>query len=106
MAAPETSRRKTMMKRNGTKLALAALGLATLTATASVAAAAPVAAAATGTLSPAEVVSKVEAAGYKNVHDLEFDDGRWEAEATSAQGAQVDLAIDASSGAVLEEHAD
>jgi hypothetical protein len=93
------------MKRNGTKLTLAALGLASLTATASVAAAAP-AAGATGALSPADVVSKVEAAGYENVHDLEFDDGRWEAEATSAQGTAVDLTIDAATGAVLEEHAD
>lgn len=90
------------MKRNATKLTLAALGLVSLTAAASVATAAPAA----GTLSPADVQSKVEAAGYTNVHDLEFDDGHWEAEATSAKGAAVDLKIDATSGAVVEEHAD
>ena len=95
------------MNRNGRKFVLAALGLAMLTAAASATAApAPATGGALGTLSPAQVVQKLEAAGYKNVHDLEFDDGRWEAEATSPQGTPVDLKIDPNTGAVLEEHAD
>ncbi len=57
-------------------------------------------------MSPAEIVRAVEAAGYKNVRDLEFDDGRWELEATSAAGTPVDLEVDAKTGKVLHEEAD
>ena len=62
--------------------------------------------AAQATLSPAEIVKKVEAAGYTNVHDLEFDDGRWEVEATSPAGVAVDLEVDAASGKILHEDRD
>lgn len=59
-----------------------------------------------GSLSAAEVTSKLTAAGYTNVHDVEFDDGVWEADATSASGQAVDLVIDAKSGKVLHERPD
>jgi hypothetical protein len=59
-----------------------------------------------GTLSPAEVVRKVEAAGYTNIHDLEYDDGRWELEATSPAGVPVDLDVDAATGKILNEERD
>ena len=62
--------------------------------------------AAQGTLSPAEIVQKVEAAGYTNVHDLEFDDGRWEVDATSPAGVAVDLDVDAATGKVLHDDRD
>lgn len=52
-------------------------------------------------LTPADVVRKIEAAGYKDVRDVEYDDGRWEADATSPQGARVDVVIDPASGAVV-----
>lgn len=58
------------------------------------------------TLSPAEIARKIEAAGYTNVHDLEFDDGRWEAEATSPAGVAVDLEVDAATGKILHEDRD
>lgn len=56
-----------------------------------------------GALSPAEVVQKAEAAGYTNVNDIEFDDGRWEIEATSPAGTPVDVELDAMTGKVLHE---
>lgn len=59
-----------------------------------------------GSLSPDEIVRRLEAAGYTNVHDVEFDDGRYEAEATSAGGAAVDLDIDAVTGKVTQEEPD
>jgi hypothetical protein len=52
-------------------------------------------------LSPADVVRQIEAAGYKDVRDLEYDDGRWEADATSADGAAVDVELDPATGAVV-----
>jgi len=62
--------------------------------------------AAPGTLSPAEITRKVEAAGYTNIHDLEYDDGRWELEATSSAGVAVDVDVDAASGTILNEERD
>ena len=62
--------------------------------------------AAPGTLSPAEITRKVEAAGYTNIHDLEYDDGRWELEATSSAGVAVDVDVDAATGAILNEERD
>ena len=59
-----------------------------------------------GTLSPEEVTRKVEAAGYTNIHDLEYDDGRWELEATSPAGVAVDLDVDATTGNILNEEKD
>jgi hypothetical protein len=52
------------------------------------------------TLTPADVVRKVEAAGYRDVRDVEYDDGGWEAEATSAAGARVEVALDPKTGDV------
>ena len=62
--------------------------------------------AAQSALSPAEIVKKVESEGYTNVHDVEFDDGRWELEATSPAGKPVDLAVDASTGKIVHEEND
>lgn len=45
-------------------------------------------------------------AGYTRITDVEFDDGRWEAEATNAQGLRVDLVLDPVTGAVLRETRD
>jgi hypothetical protein len=65
-----------------------------------------IASAAQGQLSPSEVVQKIEGAGYTKVHDVEFDDGRWEVEATSPAGVPVDLTIDATSGQIVHEEND
>lgn len=79
------------------RLAAAAAGLTALLA----AGAAPAA-----QLAPDQIKSKLEAAGYKDVHDIEFDDGHYEAEATTAAGTRVDLDIDPNTGAVTNEQPD
>lgn len=63
--------------------------------------------AAAGTsLTAEQVTAKLQAAGYTNVHDVEYDDGQWEADAVSADGRSVDLEIDPRTGAVTHESAD
>ena len=81
------------------RMAAAAVGLTTLLGAGS-------ALAQGAQLPPDQIKSKLEAAGYKNVHDIEFDDGRYEAEATSAAGTAVDLDIDATTGTVTNEQPD
>lgn len=55
-------------------------------------------------LTEAEVRAKIEAEGYTNVHDVEFDDGVWTADARSADGKRVDLSIDPRTGQVFPDH--
>ncbi len=50
-----------------------------------------------------QVHSKLTEQGYTKVHDLEFKDGMWHAEAKSANGKRVDLRIDARSGHVYPD---
>ena len=47
-----------------------------------------------------QVRAQLEAQGYTEIHDVEFDDGMWEADAKSADGNHVDLRIDPKNGAV------
>jgi len=61
--------------------------------------------AAGATMTQAQVKSALEAKGYTNVNDIEFDDGMWEADATSADGNRVDLRFDAASGTVYPDTA-
>jgi hypothetical protein len=52
-----------------------------------------------------EIKAKLTAAGYQNVHDVEFDDGLWSADAKSPQGDDVDLLVDPDDGSVVaSEH--
>lgn len=53
-------------------------------------------------LTAAKVKATLEAQGYTNVHDVEFDDGMWKADATSADGKKTDVRLDAS-GKVFPE---
>ena len=57
-------------------------------------------------LPAANVVQLLQAAGYSRVRDLEFDDGRWEADAYNAAGQRVELTINAATGAVEHEKLD
>ena len=71
----------------------------------STAAAAPTPA--TSLLSAAEIIARLQAAGYTRIHDLEYDDdGYWEADAWNARGQKVDLDISPTAGAVLREKLD
>jgi hypothetical protein len=54
----------------------------------------------------ARVTEALEKRGYKNVHDLEVDDGRFEADATSPAGHEVELELDMSSLEIVREHRD
>jgi hypothetical protein len=90
----------------GTSNRWSAIAAAALVVAAPLATARAQAGAAPGTLSPAEITRKVEAAGYTNIHDLEYDDGRWELEATSPAGVPVDLDVDAATGSILNEERD
>jgi len=60
-----------------------------------------VSAAASG-LSAAEVQRRMQDAGYADVRDLEYDDGRWEADATTSAGARVDLTLDRDGNVVVD----
>jgi len=53
------------------------------------------------TLGKADVEARLTAAGYANVHDVEFDDGVWKAEAEDAQGKDVELRLDPNTGKVI-----
>jgi Peptidase propeptide and YPEB domain len=57
-------------------------------------------------LSAAQVLQKLESAGYTNIHDIERDDNEWEVEATSPNGARVELELDLKDGRILREEAD
>ena len=53
-----------------------------------------------------EIKAKLTAAGYQNVHDVEFDDGLWSADAKSPQGDDVDLLVDPDDGSVVASQHD
>ena len=54
-------------------------------------------------LTEAEIRAKIEAQGYSNVDDVEFDDGIWTADARSADGSRVDLSIDPATGDIYPD---
>lgn len=62
-------------------------------------------AAAFGTTLPTatQVRQRLQAAGYRDIRDIEFDDGFWEAEARNAAGYAVDLVLHPTTVAVLAE---
>lgn len=57
-------------------------------------------------LSKADVEAKLTVAGYVNVHDLNFRNGVWEAEAENASGQDFELRIDAASGEIIGKRKD
>nr|WP_295378414.1 PepSY domain-containing protein [Pseudoxanthomonas sp.] len=48
-----------------------------------------------------DIKAKLAAAGYSKVHDVDFDDGMWKAEAERADGNDVEIHLDATSGAIV-----
>ncbi len=54
-------------------------------------------------LTEPQVRTLLEGQGFTRVNDLEFEDGMWEADATSADGNRVDLRVDPASGKVFAE---
>lgn len=57
-------------------------------------------------LNAEEVEAKLVAAGYQNVHDVDFDDGLWSVDAENANGDDVDLLVDPDDGSVVAEELD
>lgn len=48
-----------------------------------------------------DIKAKLAAAGYSKVHDVDFDDGMWKAEAERSDGNDVEVHLDATSGAIV-----
>ena len=57
-------------------------------------------------LGEADVRARLSAAGYANVHDVEFDDGMWTADAEDADGRALELTMDPDTGKVVGKDRD
>ncbi|UWX04035.1 PepSY domain-containing protein [Pseudoxanthomonas sp. NC8] len=53
------------------------------------------------TFTAEDIEAKVTAAGYSKVHDVDYDDGVWKAEAERADGNNIEVRVDAKSGRIL-----
>lgn len=53
------------------------------------------------TLSEDDIKATLAAAGYTDVHDVDFDDGVWKAEADNAMGNDVEIHLDPTDGRVV-----
>lgn len=53
-----------------------------------------------------EIRAKLSAAGYGNIHDVEFDHGLWSAQATNASGVKLELLADPDDGSVVASQRD
>lgn len=84
-----------MTRSNHTHMRLLAIGLVAASGVA-------LAQQAEGLTAP-QVRAQLEAQGYTNINDVEFDDGMWEADAKSADGNRVELRIDARTGEVFPD---
>ncbi|WP_404300897.1 PepSY domain-containing protein [Alicycliphilus denitrificans] len=82
--------------------AAAALALGLAQAQTPTAAQAPAAAStpAAPQLNLRDIYDRLEAAGYRDMREIEWDDGRYEVKASNAQGQRVKLYVNASTGAV------
>jgi len=54
-------------------------------------------------MTAAQVRAKLQAQGYTNINDVEFEDGMWTADARSADGNRVDVSIDPKTGNVYPD---
>lgn len=61
---------------------------------------------AVATLGEADVRAKLAAAGYGNVHDVDFGDGVWTADAEDANGKNLKLTLDPKTGEVVGKDRD
>lgn len=53
------------------------------------------------TLSEEDIKAKLAAAGYSKIHDVDFDDGVWKAEADRVDGNDVEIHLDAKDGRIV-----
>jgi len=54
------------------------------------------------TLGLQQAVQKFETAGYTHVHDVELDDGLWEADVTRPDGSQGEIKLDPATGEIFD----
>jgi len=52
------------------------------------------------------VRARLSSAGYTNVHDVDYEDGIWNAEADDPAGKDVELKIDPATGEVIGKEKD
>lgn len=58
------------------------------------------------TITKDQIIVKVQAAGYTNVHDVEMEGGVWKAEANDSKGNDVELKLDPTDGHVIGSEKD
>jgi uncharacterized membrane protein YkoI len=58
------------------------------------------------TISKDMIIVKMQDAGYTNVHDVEFEDGVWKAEAQDSAGKDVEVRLDPNDGHILGSEQD
>jgi hypothetical protein len=49
-----------------------------------------------------EIIKSIEDQGYKNIEEVEFDDGAWEIEVHQASGKEVEIHVDPVAGKILK----
>ncbi len=57
-------------------------------------------------MSEADVRAALSAAGYTDIHDVDYEDGIWNAEADDPAGKDVELKIDPNTGKVIGKEKD
>lgn len=57
-------------------------------------------------LGKADVKAKLAAAGYTNVHDVDYDGGVWKAEADDPAGKDVEVRLDPATGRIIGKDKD
>ncbi len=57
------------------------------------------------TLTAPQIRAQLQAQGFTDIHDIKFDDGMWQADATSADGKRVELRLDPRTGTVYPDSA-
>ena len=57
-------------------------------------------------LGEADVQAKLAAAGYTNVHDVDYDDGMWKAEGDDPAGKDVEIRLDPRTGEIVGKEKD
>ncbi len=50
-----------------------------------------------------QIYDQLDAAGYRDLREIEWSDGRYEVKGYNAQGARVKLELDGQTGAILRE---
>lgn len=57
-------------------------------------------------LGEADVQAKLSAAGYTDIHDVDYEDGMWKAEADDPAGRDVEVQLDPKTGAIVGREKD